>query len=343
MCLASAREAKSAFQRAYSLLGEVPQHPMRGLLLHGFGFVLCLRAEYAEALARGGTSRGALVRDERSGSCAGRVHRARRGARCCRGDRVWPANGSSAGLAAMEPLDVRTRRSFVADPQVTLLGLLAIQLLHLGLVETARTRLQQAHARARQLGQPMARLVAIWFDALFEVRLGNADRVAALADEMRALVDEFAVAQGRIACRWFRGWADARMGDPREGYRQIRGAYEENTRLGMLAGGSEVLGYSAEALLLAGDWEAAQHELEEAFQSRIRTGSACICRSLFLIEAAIARARGESAVALRVGSACGRRGASAGGAMARVDGAARALRTRRCDGRRPAGARRTRR
>jgi hypothetical protein len=55
---------------------------------------------------------------------------------------------------------------------------------------------------------------------------------------MRALVDEFAVAQGGIACRWFRGWADARMGEPREGYRQIRGAYEENTRLGMLAGGA---------------------------------------------------------------------------------------------------------
>ena len=70
---------------------------------------------------------------------------------------------------------------------------------------------------------------------------------------MRAVADEFALAEGRIACRWFRGWADARMGKPREGYRRIREAYEENKRLGMLAGGSEVLGYAAEALLLAGD------------------------------------------------------------------------------------------
>ena len=38
-------------QRAYSLLRRVPQHPMRGLLLHGLGFLLSLRAEYAEALA----------------------------------------------------------------------------------------------------------------------------------------------------------------------------------------------------------------------------------------------------------------------------------------------------
>jgi len=43
-------EAKDAFQRAYSLLAEIPQHPRRGQLLHNFGFVLCLRAEYAEAL-----------------------------------------------------------------------------------------------------------------------------------------------------------------------------------------------------------------------------------------------------------------------------------------------------
>ena len=144
----------------------------------------------------------------------------------------------------------------------------------------------------------MARVVALWFDALFEVRLGNAERVAALADEMQALANDFALAQGRIACRWFRGWADARMGEPREGYRRIREAYEENTRLGMLAGGSENLGYAAEALLLAGDWEAAQHQLEEALQIASTHGERVYLPPLFLIEAAIARGRGQSAVAL---------------------------------------------
>ena len=47
----SSDEAKDAFQHAYALLGDLPRHPMRALLLHGFGFGLCLRAEYAEALA----------------------------------------------------------------------------------------------------------------------------------------------------------------------------------------------------------------------------------------------------------------------------------------------------
>jgi len=142
----------------------------------------------------------------------------------------------------------------------------------------------------------MARMVAIWFDAMFEVRLGNAERVASLADEMQALVEEFALAQGRVACRWFHGWADARMGEPREGYRRIREAYEENTQLGMLAGASETLGYAAEALALAGDWDAAQHQLEEALQIASAHGECVYLPQLFLIEAAIARGRGQSAV-----------------------------------------------
>jgi hypothetical protein len=127
-------------------------------------------------------------------------------------------------------------------PQVALLGLLATHSLHLGLVEDARACVQRAYDRARDRGWPMARLVAIWHGALLEVRLGNAERVAALADEMHALVEEFALAHGRTACRWFRGLADARMGAPRDAYQRIRDAYEDNVRLGMLVGASETLG-----------------------------------------------------------------------------------------------------
>src|SRR6202008_3587546 len=113
---------------------------------------------------------------------------------------------------------------------------------------------------------PMAMLTAIWYGALFEVRLGNTERGAALADEMRALVDEYALAHGQTACRWFRGWAEARMGAPREGYRRIREAYDDNVRLGMLAGASEILGYATEALLLASDLDAAAIQLQEALR-----------------------------------------------------------------------------
>ncbi len=201
------------------------------------------------------------------------------------------------GLAAAELLELAPVEIFVADPQVTLLGLFAIHLLHSGFVEQGRARLERAHARARLLGWPNTRLVALWFDALFEVRLGNAERVAALADEMRALVDESEVAQGRTACRWFTGWADARMGRARDGYRRIREAYEDNTQLGMLAGGSEVLGYATEALVLAGDWDGAQHELEDALQVANTLGERVYLPQLFVMQAAIARARGDRAAA----------------------------------------------
>jgi DNA-binding winged helix-turn-helix (wHTH) protein len=293
----SSSEAKSAFQRAYSRLADVPRHPMRGLLLHAFGFVLCMRAEYAEALALAERTEAlaAATNDPVLLLCVctvrGEVHTLQGRPHAAR---EW----AERGLAAIAALDAPPERSFLNDPQVTLLGLLAMQLVELGLVETARARMEEANDRARRLAQPMARLVALWFNALFEVRLGDAERVAALADEMRALVDRFGLAQGRTACRWFRGWADARMGEARDGYRRIREAYEDNARLGMLAGATETRGYAVEALVLARDWDAAGHDLDEVFRLADEHGERVYMPQLFLLQAAIARGRGEPAVAL---------------------------------------------
>jgi hypothetical protein len=289
-------EAKSAFQRAYSLLADIPEHPMRRRLLHGFGFVLSLRADYAEALA---------VADQAEALSSATNDPVLMLATCIVHGEVDQLQGRSGaagkwierGLAAAEQLELAPAEIFVADPQVTLLGLFGIHLLHSGFVEQGRARLEGAHARARLLGWPNTRLVALWFDALFEVRLGNAERVAALADEMRALVDESEVAQGRTASRWFRGWADARRGQPRDGYRRIREAYEDNTRIGMLAGGTEVLGYATEALVLAGDWDGAQHELEGALQVANMLGERVYLPQLFAMQGAIARGRGDRAAA----------------------------------------------
>jgi ATP/maltotriose-dependent transcriptional regulator MalT len=201
------------------------------------------------------------------------------------------------GLPALDSLDAAAGETFVADPKTMLLGLLSMQLLHLGFVQQARARMQQAYARAEQLRQPVAGMVAIWFDALLEVRLGNVERVAALADEMQALVDRFAIAQGQTAWQWFRGWAEARKGQPREGHRRIRQAHEKNVELGMLAGGSENLGYAAEAFVLAGDWDAADAQLREALQFAAAHDERVYLPQLLMIESAIARARGEMQVA----------------------------------------------
>lgn len=279
-------EAKTAFQHAYSLLDRAPGHSMRGRLLHGFGFMLCMRAEYAEALAVADRAEAlaAAANDPVLLSTACTVHgnvdqlQGRLPAA-----RTW----LERGLALAERMDVGSTE-FLVDPQVTLLGLLGVPLLQLGFVEQARAGLERAHARARDRGWPMSRLAAIWYSGLVEVRLGQAERVAALADEMRALVDEFALAHGQTACRWFRAWADARMGEPGAAYRRIREAYEDNARLGMLAGGSEILGYAAEALALAGDLDGARRQLDQALHLGDQLGERVYLTQLYLLDARIA-------------------------------------------------------
>jgi ATP/maltotriose-dependent transcriptional regulator MalT len=255
--------------------------------------MLTLRAEYAEALAVADRAEalGSTTSDPVLVASACTVHGQ---VDQLQGRSVAARRWLEHGLAAAEQMDAGPGE-FLVDPQVALLGMLSIPLLHLGSVQHARICVERAYARAVERKWPMARLVAIWYSALFEVRLGNAERVGALADEMRALVDEFALAHGRTACRWFRGWADARIGAPREGYERIRAAYEENTRLGMLAGASEVLGYATEALLLAGDIDGAQKQLKEALHIADKYGERVYLPQLYVMEGAIARARGERA------------------------------------------------
>ena len=114
------------------------------------------------------------------------------------------------GLTLSEELDVGPGEFFV-DPQVALLGLLAVPLLHLGSVEQARASLQRAYVRARDREWPNG---AACRAVVQRAVRGPAQQRRArghFADEMHALVDDFALAHGRTACRWFRGWADARQ------------------------------------------------------------------------------------------------------------------------------------
>jgi DNA-binding winged helix-turn-helix (wHTH) protein/tetratricopeptide (TPR) repeat protein len=285
-------ETMTAFERAYGLLAGAPEHPMRARLLHGFGYVSSLRGDYVGALvvAKRAEALASVSDDPKLMLVACFLH----GEAHHMQGRTQPARSwMERGLTIAETLDLAANDVFAADPQVTLLGMLAIDLVRCGLVQQGRALVQRAHARAAELRQPMTRLVAAWQEALLEVRLGSADRLAALADEMQALVDEFSLAHGQSACQWFRGWAEARKGRPHEGYRLIREACEHNTRLGMRAGASEVLGYAAEALLLAGDVEGAQTQLQEALQIADELGEGVYLPQLLLLQAAIARAQGQ--------------------------------------------------
>jgi ATP/maltotriose-dependent transcriptional regulator MalT len=61
----------------------------------------------------------------------------------------------------------------------------------------------------------------------------------------------------------------------------------------MLTGASETLGYAAEALLLAGELDGAEKELEEAFRMAEKLGERVYLVQLHLLEADIAGARGK--------------------------------------------------
>jgi DNA-binding winged helix-turn-helix (wHTH) protein/tetratricopeptide (TPR) repeat protein len=283
--------ARTAFQRAYSLLDEVGEHPMRRRLVHGLGFMHFLRAEYAEALAVAGRAEalGSAANDSVLMATARSLH----GQVDQHQGRVRAARTSfERGLALVEELDVAPGE-YVVDPQVGLLGPLALSLLHLGQIADARACIERAHARGRDRGWPMARLLAIWYGTLCEVRLDNAPRVAALADEMRVLVDKFALAHGLSASRWFRAWADARLERSGDAFRRIRDAYEENVGLGMLSGATETLGYAAEALLLAGDPQGAREQLGDALQVAERLGERIYLPQLHLLNARTLEALGE--------------------------------------------------
>ena len=97
-----------------------------------------------------------------------------------------------------EALDASTAPAvFAADPAVITLGLLALELLHLGFVDQGRARMRAASARALALREPAPQMAALWLEAMFEQRVGNAERVADLAERLLALVEEYALPDGR--------------------------------------------------------------------------------------------------------------------------------------------------
>jgi tetratricopeptide (TPR) repeat protein len=289
-------DARKAFMRGRSLLTDVPLHPMRGLLLHGAGQVLNLRAEYVEALATADLA-DALLAETSDPLLELAASTARGQAYMMQGRPRAAREALERGLPAIDSSIAASQQRFIADPRLSLLPLLSIQLANLGLVRQARERLKQAYELVDQLAQPMSLMVTMWCDALVEVRLGDAERVGALADQMSSLTDKFALAQGRTACRWFRAWADARSGNTHETFRHIRAAYEENTALGMIAGGSETLGYAAEVLVLQGDLDGAEEQLEQGLEVVTRYGERMYLPQLLLLQGSVARARGQPAAA----------------------------------------------
>jgi hypothetical protein len=65
----------------------------------------------------------------------------------------------------------------------------------------------------------------------------------------------------------------------------------------MIGGGSETLAYAAEALILQGDLDGAEQQLEQAFAIVSRYGERIYLPQLLLVQGAVARTRGKAAAA----------------------------------------------
>jgi DNA-binding winged helix-turn-helix (wHTH) protein/tetratricopeptide (TPR) repeat protein len=157
--------ARNAFERAYRLLADIPEHPMRGRLLQGFGFLLSLCGDYglALAVAQRAEALASEVNDPVLMLAACIVHGE---VSHLQGRTQQARSWLERALAIAEQLNIGTNEIFAADPQVMLHGMLAIELVRSGLVEQGRTHLQQTQARAQVLRQPMTSLVAAWQEVL---------------------------------------------------------------------------------------------------------------------------------------------------------------------------------
>jgi tetratricopeptide (TPR) repeat protein len=292
-----AAETLTAFERARVLCDALPETPARAVLLNGLGLTRYVLADYpqASAIAERVRSLGERYDSPVLKMCGfllrGMVH-------AVQAEHAEARETMEQGVAICEQMGDRIPfEQFVVDPFVSLRANLAVPLVYLGYAEKARAQIRQACLRARELGQPTARMLALWAGAMVELRLGEVANVAAMAAELSKVVEESMLVQGDGPARWLRGWAMAHRGAPAEGFRLIREGYESHARLGMFAGNTETLCHAAEALILHGDWAGAQRQLDQAIELAERFQENVEVPRIFLLSAQVALAQGDAAAA----------------------------------------------
>jgi DNA-binding winged helix-turn-helix (wHTH) protein/tetratricopeptide (TPR) repeat protein len=290
-------EAEAAYQRALALCDVLPPAPVRAPVLSGLAWMYYIRGQYRESRALAERLHALSLTHDNPlfilSTCGllGVINTMQ--ARYTEA-REW----LERGIRLCEQLGEAVPHSaFVADPLVVLRVNIAVALLHLGAIDQAREHMDAALTRAQQRGQLMARTIAVWCAAMFEMRMQRPQVVAQHAQALSKLVTDNALVQAQGPSRWIRGWAEAYLGSPEEGLRSILEGFEFNRRLGMISGGAEVLGYAVEALTLAQDWPRAQAHLDEATKLAHGLEERILYPYLHMRQALIHRGRGDIAAA----------------------------------------------
>jgi tetratricopeptide (TPR) repeat protein len=290
--------SRAVFERVRELCELLPQHPARALVLNGYGASLFSRGEYAklqelaEQLDRlEGPDREALsvmTSLFRAGAAAAR-------GQCRAATQLW-----QQAIAHCEAITDRGRFApFVVDPETGVRANAVRTFFERGLIDRAREESAKAVAMSHQLGQPLGMSLAHWRAGMLEVRLGDPLKVLEHADAIRDIVAKTTVSQGDGPSRYLRGWALAQRGDPQQGLQLIREGLERHLRIGMIASSTEVMGYAAEALILAGDWSGAARQLAEAFARARELDELVHLPMLLMLQGQVAHGMGDMPAAYR--------------------------------------------
>jgi DNA-binding winged helix-turn-helix (wHTH) protein/tetratricopeptide (TPR) repeat protein/type II secretory pathway predicted ATPase ExeA len=289
-------EARAVFERVRELSELLPQHPARALALNGYGASLYSRGEYvklqqfAEKLDRlQGPDRGPLdvmTAFFRAGATSARGQ--------CGASTEWWLKA----IALCESITDRDGfQAFIVDPEAGIRANSVRTLFERGLYDQARLNNRKAIAIAESIGQPLAISLAHWRAGMLEIRFDNPQKVLEHAELIDKIVARTCVSQGEGPSRYLRGWALARLGRPAEGIALIRDGLERHLRIGMVASSTEVIGYCAEALVLAGDWDGANRELARAFARARELDEQFYLPVLLMLQARVAGGQGDAAAA----------------------------------------------
>jgi len=167
----------------------------------------------------------------------------------------------------------------------------------MGLVEKTRTQIEATLARADALRQPFARMMALFYAAITEVRFENVQAVRSLSEAMQKVVTDNGFVQGDPLWRWLTGWAHVQAGQFDQGYALLMDGYRYHLRINMVAGATSVLAHAAFSASRAGRAGEARRHVDDGFALAGNTGERLFMPDLMLARAEIERVAGDRGAA----------------------------------------------
>jgi DNA-binding winged helix-turn-helix (wHTH) protein/tetratricopeptide (TPR) repeat protein len=285
------------FKRARALCEALPDTPERALLLNGLGLTLYVAGQYKQSRQ---LSERSLASGDRFNDPMLRMTSLLLLAMIdtLEGDHELSVARQEEALVLCEELGEKLAfTQFFVDPVVALRTNISVPLSYLCRHDEARKHLDAAFARSRQQGQPTSNMLTLWVEGMFQLKQENVAQVAEIARELAAVVERDMMTQGAGPASWLRGWAEMHQGSPAAAVELIRNGYQAHARLHMYAGNTEPMGHAAEALLLAGDLDGADKQLDAAFGLAQRIGEIQEVPRFLLLRGQVALARGDGAAA----------------------------------------------